>query len=450
MSNPHDQLISEKQKNKNFLQKHKPIVMSTPTAHPTSNKLLTISEAAKFLNVSSKTLRRWERAGLIKPSRNSQNQRLYSLEQLLPLLNRKYQPLPEKASAHSLDNNLQLLTISQAAQNLGVSLKTIRRWNQENLISSQRNEHNHRVFSAQEVNRVKQLRAQGNFFPSSLPQPSITPTLILPTPPPIHLGNKSQGPRLRPRDFAFLGGLAIILSLFSAFGIKQYQSASSSTLVQAQPATSSAKPSFLSRILGITTFNDSGLTFQGVIDSDFNFGVAGTIEGSQLISSTTNQTPLIVSSTTRVPNLNADLLDGKHLSQIEAQIASSNNLQTAYIAGPTINTTSSDLVFNFTDQSIDADFKINLLGNQSTLDITGNSGENILNIQPNSAYPVVISKATNLTGTLLLGGPLVSSGTLTLDDANTTSAIPLSDASNTSLPSGRTSILDALNNPSGK
>ena len=39
-----------------------------------------------------------------------------------------------------------LMTVAEAAKELGVSVDTIRRWEKKGLIKSQRNEHNHRLF----------------------------------------------------------------------------------------------------------------------------------------------------------------------------------------------------------------------------------------------------------------------------------------------------------------
>lgn len=47
-----------------------------------------------------------------------------------------------------------LLTISEAADEIGVSCDTIRRWEKKGLIKSSRNENNHRVFSIDEIKRI--------------------------------------------------------------------------------------------------------------------------------------------------------------------------------------------------------------------------------------------------------------------------------------------------------
>ena len=51
-------------------------------------EFLTISEAAKFLNVSVSTLRNWDKAGKLMPVRHPMNSyRLYCLDDLLKLKN---------------------------------------------------------------------------------------------------------------------------------------------------------------------------------------------------------------------------------------------------------------------------------------------------------------------------------------------------------------------------
>ena len=47
-----------------------------------------------------------------------------------------------------------LLTVSEAADEIGVSCDTIRRWEKKGLIKSARNENNHRVFSIEEIRRI--------------------------------------------------------------------------------------------------------------------------------------------------------------------------------------------------------------------------------------------------------------------------------------------------------
>lgn len=53
-----------------------------------------------------------------------------------------------------MNNISALLTVSEAADEIGVSSDTIRRWEKKGLIRSSRNENNHRVFSIDEIRRI--------------------------------------------------------------------------------------------------------------------------------------------------------------------------------------------------------------------------------------------------------------------------------------------------------
>lgn len=44
--------------------------------------MMNITEAAKYLGKSVKTLQRWDREGLLKPGRTPGNRRVYTKEQL--------------------------------------------------------------------------------------------------------------------------------------------------------------------------------------------------------------------------------------------------------------------------------------------------------------------------------------------------------------------------------
>ena len=58
--------------------------------------LLSICDAAKRLGVSTKTLRRWEAAGKIIPSRTFGNQRRYTVEQIEAMQHPTVQRLPAR------------------------------------------------------------------------------------------------------------------------------------------------------------------------------------------------------------------------------------------------------------------------------------------------------------------------------------------------------------------
>src|SRR6185437_17011149 len=48
----------------------------------------------------------------------------------------------------------QLLTVADAAKQIGVSLDTIRRWEKKGLIKSSRSDNNYRLFSMNEIKRI--------------------------------------------------------------------------------------------------------------------------------------------------------------------------------------------------------------------------------------------------------------------------------------------------------
>ncbi|MFH1244380.1 MAG: MerR family DNA-binding transcriptional regulator [bacterium] len=89
------------------------------------DKLYTINEVATRLNLSDKTLRRWEEAGRFSGSRTLGNQRRYSLDDLQILDALKHNVIREQKD---------LLSISQAATLCGVSPSTIDRWENEGKI----------------------------------------------------------------------------------------------------------------------------------------------------------------------------------------------------------------------------------------------------------------------------------------------------------------------------
>lgn len=83
------------------------------------DKLYTIQQVAAKLNLSDKTLRRWEEAGRFKPSRTLGNQRRYCLEDLQIL---------DAIKHGTISSQTDLLSVEQAANMCGVSPATLSRW----------------------------------------------------------------------------------------------------------------------------------------------------------------------------------------------------------------------------------------------------------------------------------------------------------------------------------
>lgn len=89
------------------------------------DKLYTIQEVAIKLNLSDKTLRRWEEAGRFLPSRTLGNQRRYSIEDLQIL---------DAIKHGTINEQKDLLTIHDAAKICGVTPTTILRWENDGKI----------------------------------------------------------------------------------------------------------------------------------------------------------------------------------------------------------------------------------------------------------------------------------------------------------------------------
>jgi len=116
--------------------------MDMQTNSPATGQLVTIGQAAKLIDVSIKTLRRWDKSGQLSTRRNRLNQRLYDP---LELLRYKSQPLSFQTKIDALSG--RYFSISQVAQHLKVSVKTVRRWEKTGKIESERNPRNQRIFS---------------------------------------------------------------------------------------------------------------------------------------------------------------------------------------------------------------------------------------------------------------------------------------------------------------
>lgn len=79
-------------------------------------QFISIGEAAKYIGVSRDTLRRWEKAGKIKPQRSPTNRRYYTKSQLDQLIGK--QPAPSKgvkAKGIKRPGPLKLITFGLAA-----------------------------------------------------------------------------------------------------------------------------------------------------------------------------------------------------------------------------------------------------------------------------------------------------------------------------------------------
>ena len=95
---------------------------------PKQKKLVSISQAAKFLGVSIDTVRRWDNSGVLNSERPDGKNRYFSLDEL------------EKHKSS------QPLSISEAAKKLGISPTTLRRLEARGILKPERNNAGERVY----------------------------------------------------------------------------------------------------------------------------------------------------------------------------------------------------------------------------------------------------------------------------------------------------------------
>ncbi len=193
----------------------------TPT-HRSSDTLMHIGEAAKYLKISIDTLRRWEKTGKITPTRTPGGTRLYSKEALEAF------KFGSKSTNHTVALD-KVLSISAAAKNLGVSTKTLRRWDQAGKLVASRNQDGERVYKEvdlatftssnkpeEEARRHLDVR-QGDALLSS-PVSSSEPEIIT-----IGTYQISQTiPNYIRKAGFFVAGLAVITLLITAFLVTGY------------------------------------------------------------------------------------------------------------------------------------------------------------------------------------------------------------------------------------
>lgn len=105
-----------------------------------NKKFYSISEAAGILGVSTKTLRRWDTKGKIAVNRTPGGNRVFTQEDIDGLKNRK---------------ESSFYTVSQAAKILGISAKTLRRWDRSGKVKIQRDRLGNRAFDGEDIEALK-------------------------------------------------------------------------------------------------------------------------------------------------------------------------------------------------------------------------------------------------------------------------------------------------------
>ena len=113
-------------------------------------KYLSIADAADVLGVSTKTLRRWETAGKLVAARSKGGHRQYHLYDLVSLKN----------SHSTKSENKNQLTVEKAAEALDVSTKTLRRWETQGTLTPKRTSGGHRRYSLGQIKDFKKRSYQ--------------------------------------------------------------------------------------------------------------------------------------------------------------------------------------------------------------------------------------------------------------------------------------------------
>src|SRR3989344_1099645 len=110
-------------------------------AAQSSKRIYSIGEAAKYLNKSIMTLRRWERDGKISCLKTQGGFRRFTHDELLRI--KKFGPLSQSP----------ILTAKEATHELGVSKQTLKRWNQKGKITVLKDTTNHLLLPTEEVEK---------------------------------------------------------------------------------------------------------------------------------------------------------------------------------------------------------------------------------------------------------------------------------------------------------
>ena len=381
--------------------------------------LLTIKDSSKLLGISTKTLRRWEKSGKIQATRTAGGHRRFLLEDV----NR----LKKKKPQRQIHN---LLSIENVSKDLGVSSKTIRRWEKEGKIESMRTVGGHRRFTTEAIQQVKNKKYQ-----------PVRPVKTISIPPKEIIKVIGQPLPLSPQE-------ASILSLFNLKLISFVLVSSFLILIAIYPSNvellikkMAGIPIPEEELVSVPEEGDwlSILSAQGGL-YEGDIGITGGVEitGSLDVSLTTNTKDLIVSSSAsiyslsvtsglvvsgneiinssgKIPALNGDYfedLDGENITNVDAHhlggAAASSFLRSdqSDTAGATIN-------FTATPGSTDVNggpVYINPAASVSDYTLFGIALNGSQRFKVDAEGDVSITGDTTATGDLTVSGTIYGNG----------------------------------------
>lgn len=131
-------------------------------------KLYLISQAAQILGVAVKTLQKWDREGKLVAQRTSAgNRRVYTETQLRSHLEARQEagrksrtvplglPAPTEDTRSSTEEQKErVYTIAQASKLLGLSIKTLQRWDRVGILTALRTGSNRRIYTEAQLKGV--------------------------------------------------------------------------------------------------------------------------------------------------------------------------------------------------------------------------------------------------------------------------------------------------------
>lgn len=358
--------------------------------------MYTIKDAAQALGIHPKTLRRWEEKGKFTPLRTLGNQRRFTDKDLNLLTKLKagepVSPPPPK-----------ILTQEQAAAKLHVSPVTIQRWTKAGQLKLSVNDQLQPGYSETEINRLlRPITLQGPTLQVTEEKP--------PTAAPSGTLLEGKPSRRVPHVILKYAGIAgaIGVLIISAYLWLQPKPIASPAVLEAQtPTVDVALPrtaQFLDgRItLGLNTgdlfyadstgnlyLKNSALIDQGVFTHNLQFLPTTKPQENQIGQIYVDQ-----------DSGNLKYFDGLNwidLNRPSLLASNSANLTSSLTTDQDIDITLGDIAASASAASL----RITLAGDQSVIKIMGGAGQELLTVNDDAFYPIILSQPAQILGNLL-------------------------------------------------
>lgn len=347
-------------------------------------KVYSIKDAAQALGLHPKTLRRWEEKGKFTPLRTLGNQRRFTDKDLNLLAKLKAgEPIPPPA--------IRVLTLDQAAQKLNVSSATIQRWTKAGKLKLSVNDQLEPGYNENEIRQLLQgptLKVPEGKTASEEPSRS-------------DLVGKPTRSDLIVR-YSGLAGLALALGIIAYIFLNQQKGPASPVVLETQtPTIDVALPRTAQFLDGrITLGLDTGDLFYA--DSTGNL----YLKNSALIDQGVFTHNLQLLPTSK-PQEN-------QIGQIYVDQGSGNlkyfdgldwiDLNRSASQSTTINQLSNnnDITLGDLNASASAEsLRITLAGDQSVVKVLGGANQDIVTLNDDALYPIILSQPTQILGNLL-------------------------------------------------